>query len=114
MQLNNLRIFSSMKAIKVTLIIISTIILATSCTIQRTAVGNYNEVQCDKKLLTKEKEVALFWELIPIRKVDKKIKVKNYEKVSKRGFFDTVVFYGTAGIISFHTVKIYVKECPNE
>lgn len=109
-----MRLFNKMKVIKTILIIISTVILATSCTVQKTSIGNYNEVECDKKLLTKEKEISLFWETIPLRKVEKKIKVKDYEKVSKRDFFDTVVFYGTAGIFSFRTVKIYVKECPAE
>ena len=103
-----------MKIKRISLILISAIILASSCTVQKVAVGNYDEVQCDKKLLTREKEISLFWELIPIRNVEKNIDVKNYEKVKKRGFFDTVVFYGTAGIFSFHTVRIYVKECPSE
>ena len=103
-----------MKVIKVSLIILLTIFLATACSVQKTSVGNYNEIQCDEKLLTKEKDVALFWELLPMRRVEDFITVKNYEKISKRNFFDTVVYYGTIGIFSFHTVKIYVKECPTE
>ena len=114
MRKNNSRIYSNMKALRISFIFILAITLSTSCTVQKMSVGNYDEVQCDKKLLTREKEVSLFWELVPMRKVEDKINVKSYEKVKKRGFFDTVVFYGTAGIFSFHTVRIYVKECPSE
>ncbi len=92
-----------------------TTLLLTSCAVKTTHVGNYNEVDCKPKVIIDEKEIHLFWNMLPVRTIDKKIKAESYEKTSKRSFFDTVVYYGTLGIFSFNTVKVKVKDCePSE
>lgn len=58
----------------------------------------------------KDKNFYLFWNLIPVKKIEKDLKLADYEIVVKRNFFDTIIFYGTIGIFSFYTVKIKIKE----
>ncbi|MDX9846566.1 MAG: hypothetical protein RBT74_06270 [Tenuifilaceae bacterium] len=90
------------------------ILIATACGVQRVPVGNYENVDCKPKTLTKGKDLSLFWELVPIRKVEKTIKITDYEKVVKRDIFDNIIFYGTAGIFSFKSVRIRVKDCEEQ
>lgn len=87
------------------------LVIASSCSVKRVQVGDYENIDCKPVVLKQDKDFLLFWNLVPVRKTEKGIKVKNYEKVSKRRFFDNVVFFGTAGIFSFYTVKIYIKDC---
>lgn len=98
----------------ITIILAIITLLSTSCAVSTVQVGNYNEIDCKPKVLTKEKEIHLFWEMLPVRTMDKKLKLDNYEKDTRRTFFDTVIYYGTIGIFSFHTVKIKVKDCDQE
>lgn len=90
------------------------ILVATSCGVQRVPVGNYEKVDCKPKTLTKGKDLSLFWELVPVRKVEKTVKVTDYEKVVRRDVFDNIIFYGTAGIFSFKSVRIRVKDCEDQ
>ncbi len=90
------------------------VLIATSCGVQRVPVGNYEKVDCTPKTLTKGKDLSLFWELIPVRKVEKTVKVTDYEKVVRRDVFDNIIFYGTAGIFSFKSVRIRVKDCEEQ
>ncbi len=87
------------------------IVLLSSCAVNTVQVGNYDENECKPKVYKEGKDVSLFWEMVPLRRTEKKINLENYEKVTKRDFFDTVIFYGTAGIFSFKTVTINVKNC---
>jgi hypothetical protein len=103
-----------MKAIKSVLPIITILFFLTSCGVQRVAVGNYESTDCKTKQHTEGKDISLFWEMVPVRTTEKKINITDYEKVVKRDFFDTVIFYGTAGIFSFKTVKINVRDCEAE
>lgn len=86
-------------------------IFASSCSVNRVQVGNYENIDCKPIVYKADKDFYLFWNTVPVRRTEKGVKVKDYEKVARRKFFDTVVFYGTAGIFSFYSVKIYVKEC---
>jgi hypothetical protein len=85
-----------------------------SCTISRTPVGNYSNIDCKSKVYKKDKNRYLFWNLVTLREIDKTLKIQDYEKVVRRNTFDTVVFFGTGGIFSFYTVTIRVKDCPTE
>jgi len=102
-----------MKTVKLIAASLSFIIL-TSCGAQRVSVGNYDATDCKPIRHTEGKDIALFWEMVPLRTTEKMVNLTDYEKVVKRDFFDTVIFYGTAGIFSFKTVKIYVKDCAEE
>ncbi len=103
-----------MKSTKNLLSLAIILFVATSCGVQRVAVGNYETTDCKSKQYTKGKDISLFWEMVPLRTTEKKIKVTDYEKVVKRDFFDTIIFYGTAGIFSFKTVEINIKDCETE
>lgn len=83
------------------------IFLTTSCLVERVQVGSYDASK-KSTILTKSKDIYLFWGIVPLRRTEKRIKVKDYEKTVRRSVFDTVVFYGTAGIFSFYTVTIRV------
>lgn len=98
----------------ITIILAIITLLSTSCAVSTVQVGNYSEIDCKPKVLTKEKEIYLFWEMLPVRTMDKKLKLDNYEKNTRRTFFDTVIYYGTIGIFSFHTVRIKVKDCDQQ
>jgi hypothetical protein len=90
------------------------VILITSCGATKVQVGNYNNIDCKTTLYKKSKDIYLFWDIVPIKRTEKKIKVKDYEKVVRRDFFDNVIFYGTAGIFSFYSVKINTKKCDDK
>ncbi|HCY00875.1 MAG TPA: hypothetical protein DG754_12120 [Bacteroidales bacterium] len=98
----------------ITIILAIITLLSTSCAVSTVQVGNYTEIDCKPKVLSKEKEIYLFWEMLPVRTMDKKLKLDNYERSTRRTFFDSVIYYGTIGIFSFHTVRIKVKDCEQE
>ncbi|MFP4556765.1 MAG: hypothetical protein ACLFNU_07830 [Bacteroidales bacterium] len=87
------------------------IVLLSSCAVNTVQVGNYDKKDCKSEVYKEGKDISLFWEMIPLRRTDKKVNLENYEKITKRDFFDTVIFYGTAGIFSFKSVTIKVKDC---
>ncbi|MDD2278377.1 MAG: hypothetical protein PHD06_04315 [Bacteroidales bacterium] len=95
----------------ITIILAIIVLISTSCAVTTVQTGNYSEMDCKPRVLTKEKEIHLFWDMVPIRTMSKKLKLENYEKSTRRTFFDTVIYYGTLGFFSFHTVKIKVKDC---
>jgi hypothetical protein len=90
------------------------IVFTSSCTISRKQVGNYNNIDCKSKVYAKDKDRYLFWNMVTLREIEKTLKIEDYEKVVRRNTFDTVVFFGTAGIMSFYTVTIRVKDCGEE
>lgn len=96
---------------KITLLLALLTLFSTSCAVSTVQQGNYADMDCDTKVVAKDKEIALFWELVPIRTVGKDLKLENFEKTTRRTFIDAVIYYGTMGIFSFKTAKIKVKEC---
>lgn len=92
------------------LIILSIIILTSACAVKRVQVGNYDKKEGKAIVIAEGKDFYLFWDQIPLKRIEKKIDVKDYEKVSRRRFFDVITYYGTLGIFSFHTVKIYAEK----
>jgi hypothetical protein len=102
-----------MKFLNKSIILLFIILLLsnTSCKVTKEQVGNYSTTDCKPKLFREGKDIYLFWEMVPLRRTEKKINLNNYEKEVSRDFFDTVIFYGTAGIFSFYSVKINIKDC---
>lgn len=82
--------------------------------VSKEQVGNYNSIEGNPEVYSKSKDIYLFWDVVPLRRTDKKIKLTDYEKVVKRNFFDNVIYYGTVGIFSFYTVKIKIKKPPEK
>jgi hypothetical protein len=78
--------------------------------VSREQFGNYNEMEGNATVYRQDKNFYLFWNLIPVKKIEKELELADYEIVVKRNFFDTIIFYGTIGIFSFYTVKIKIKE----
>lgn len=89
--------------------IIFLLILISSCTINREQVGNYNNIKGNTTTYLKGKNIYLFWDQVQLQGIEKKLTIKNYEKIVKRNFFDSVVYFGTFGVFSFYTVKIKIK-----
>ncbi|MFN2127164.1 MAG: hypothetical protein ACK2TU_04830 [Anaerolineales bacterium] len=85
-------------------------LITSSCTVSREQFGNYNEMEGNATVYRQDKNFYLFWNLIPVKKIEKELELADYEIVVKRNFFDTIIFYGTIGIFSFYTVKIKIKE----
>ncbi len=98
----------------VAILFISLFILTTSCVTTRVQVGDYENIKCKSTVYKKDKDFYLFWNKKPIRRLEDKVTVKDYEKVSRRGFFDTIIYYGTLGTFCFYDVKIKIKECDKE
>jgi len=93
--------------------IISTLILLvllSSCTVQKEVVGNYNNINGKSRVYEKGKDVYLFWNQVQIQDVEDDLKIVDYEKVTKRTFFDNLIYYGTFGVVSYYSVKIKIKE----
>lgn len=86
-------------------------LITSSCAVSKVQVGNYNEVDCKSEVYLKGTDSYVLWELIPIRKTESLVKVKDYEKIVRRSFIDGLGTYGTLGFFSFYTVKIKVKDC---
>ncbi len=91
---------------KIILAIILSLLLITSCAVTKEQHGNYDSSKYQTETIKKGKDFYLFWDKLPIKRIDKKLDIENYEKVIKRGFFDATIYYGTLGIFSFYSVKI--------
>ena len=96
--------------IRVLLISILSILLIGSCVVNKEQFGTYDDSKYKTITYKEGRELYLFWNQLPIKKLDKRIKHKNYEKITKRKPFDAVVFYGTIGIFSFYSVKIKIPD----
>ncbi len=95
-----------LKVVLVVLMLSTTI----SCKVNKEQFGNY-ETQTGKTVVyDKGKDVYLFWDKISLNKVEDNMQIQDYEKITKRNFFDNIIYYGTFGVFSFYTVKIKVKE----
>ncbi|MCB2196415.1 MAG: hypothetical protein KQH79_11195 [Bacteroidetes bacterium] len=93
------------------LVVLLLILLATtSCVVKKQQYGNYENQIGKEVVYDKGKEIYLFWDQVPLQKLDKDLDMQNYEKVVKRNVFDTFITYGTIGIVSYYSVKINVKE----
>lgn len=95
---------------RLTPLFFSIALLLSSCAMKVTQTEGYSDLNCTPKVLPKEKEISLFWELVPVRTPEKKLQIQHFEKKSKRTIFDTVIYYGSIGIFSFHTVTYEVKD----
>lgn len=98
-----------MKKIIVTILIVLTLIVS-SCVVQKQQYGSYANQQGKEVVYDKGKDIYLFWDQVPLQKLDKDLDMQNYEKVVKRNVFDTFITYGTIGIVSYYSVKIKIKE----
>ncbi len=85
-----------------------------SCKIEKVQVGNYNALEGKSIVYDKGKDIYLFWDQVPLQRLESKIEITDYEKIVKRNLFDNVVYYGSMGIFSFHTVKIVTKSSTQE
>jgi hypothetical protein len=86
------------------------IIFLSSCAVQKEQLGNYSTSEGKTTVYEKGKDMCLFWNQVQIQDVEKNLKIKNYEKITKRTFFDNLIFYGTFGVVSYYSVKIKIKE----
>jgi len=84
-------------------------LLLSSCAVQKEYFGTYDKTESNTTIYKKEKDFYLFWDRIQVREALKTLELENYEKITKRSFLDGVIFYGTAGIFSFYTVKVKVN-----
>ena len=84
--------------------------LATSCTVSRQQVGNYEEMEGKAIIYKTGKDFYLFWDQLPISSVEKKLEITDYEIIKKRRFFETIIYLGTIGIFSYYDIKVYIKE----
>jgi len=98
---------------KLFLISILSFLLIASCTVSREQFGSFDDSKYKTTTYKEGRELYLFWNQLPIKKLDKKIKHNDYEKITKRKPFDAIVFYGTIGIFSFYTVKINIPASNN-
>jgi hypothetical protein len=87
-------------------LLLTTLLLASSCVVERTQVGTIEPGLLNQKTYKKGKDIYLFWNQLPLQKTERGLDIKNYEIIVKRNLFDVVVTYGTAGIFSFYTVII--------
>ena len=58
------------------------VFLTSSCMVSKEQVGRYNEIEGNTKVYEINKDAYLFWNLIPLRRTDKKLPIKDYEKIS--------------------------------
>lgn len=86
------------------------LLLTASCVVQKQQFGDYESQEGKEKIYEKGKDIYLFWDQVPLQRVDKDIDEENYEKVVKRNVFDAFITYGTIGIVSYYSVKIKIKE----
>lgn len=94
------------------ILLIFTLILSlgfSSCQVQRIQVGNYENQEGKSQIYEQGKNFHLFWDLVPLKEIEKNLSIQDYEIVQHRSLFDNIVYYGTIGIFSFHTVKIKYK-----
>jgi hypothetical protein len=91
-------------------ILLNVTIFLFSCKVETLHVGNYATQPGKPVVINKGKDIYLFWDKVPLQRVEKKVAITDYEKIVKRNLFDNVIYYGTIGIFSFYTVKINAKE----
>ena len=96
--------------LRILLLSIIGLFLIGSCTVSKEQFGTYDDSKYKTITYKEGRELYLFWNQLPIKKLDKRIKHENYEKITKRKPFDAIVFYGTIGIFSFYTVKINIPD----
>ena len=96
--------------IRIFILSVLSVIFIGSCTVSKTQYGNYDDSNYKTTTYKKGRELYLFWNQLPIKKLDKRIKVKDYEKITKRRPFDAIVYYGTIGIFSFYSVEIKIPD----
>jgi hypothetical protein len=54
------------------LILLSIIILTSACAVKRVQVGNYDKKEGKATVIAKGKDFYLFWDQIPLKRVEKK------------------------------------------
>ena len=96
------------------IVILVIILMASSCSVSSVPVGNFDNIDCRPSVHASDRDFYLFWDNVPIRRLADNIEYEDYEVVSRRGFFDTLIYYGTLGTFSFYKVRIRVKDCNNE
>ncbi len=99
---------------RIIIITLLSLLITFSCTVSKEQVGNYNEMKGNATVYQKSKNFYLFWDLVPVQKIEKDLTITDYEIIIKRNFFDSVIYYGTIGIFSFYDVKIKIKESEEE
>lgn len=92
------------------LLLLAIFLLLGSCTVSKEQVGNYNFLDGSTKTYSKEKEIYLFWDKVPLQTIEKDTLIEDYEIIKRRSFFDVIAFYGTVGIFSSYNVTIKVKK----
>ena len=90
------------------------LMIVSSCTVSKEQVGNYNDMEGTIIVYEKNKDFYLFWDLIPVKRIEKNLTITDYEIVLKRTFFDAVIYGGTLGFFSYYTVIIKTKESKEE
>ena len=85
------------------------LIIATSCTVSRQQVGNYEEMEGKATVIKKGKDFYLFWDQLPVQSIEENLEITDYEIIKKRRFLDTVILLGTIGIVSSYDVKVKTK-----
>jgi hypothetical protein len=90
------------------------LIILSSCTVSKEQVGNYNNTEGKTTLYKKDKDFYLFWNLIPVKNIEKNLTITDYEIIYRRSFFDAIIYGGTLGIFSYYNVKIFIKESDEE
>lgn len=95
---------------QITSILLLTLVLASACSVSREQVGNYNEAKGKESEFKTGKDFYLFWDQVPIVRTEEKLKIDNYEIITYRRFFDTIIYYGSFGIFSFYDVEVKIKK----
>lgn len=98
-----------MKQLKVIILFLG-IFMFMSCSAQKEQIGNYENLKGKTITYEKGKNIYLFWDQVQLQNIEKDIKIKDYEKTTRRNVFDNVIYYGTFGMVSFYTVTIKTKE----
>jgi hypothetical protein len=96
--------------IRILILSLAGLFLIGSCTVSKEQFGTYDDSKYKTITYKEGRELYLFWNQLPIKRLDKRIKHENYEKITKRKPFDAIVFYGTIGIFSFYSVKINIPD----
>src|SRR6056297_1470699 len=93
---------------------ILSLILISSCLVSKEQFGNYDSSKYPTETVKKGKDFYLFWDKVSVKKTDKNLDIKDYEKIVRRGVFDATLYYGTLGIFSFYSVKINAPKNDNK
>ena len=95
---------------KILFAVILSLVLVSSCVVSKEQFGNYDSSKYPTETIKKGKDFYLFWDKVPVKRIDKKLNIKDYEKIVRRNIFDVTLYYGTLGIFSFYSVKINVPK----